>query len=54
MDLCLSRQTIRDVVQEATFDKDVSTPLPFKRPKTERGKIKSALSDPKQRKLFFG
>jgi len=54
MDLCLSRQTIRDVVQEATFDKDVSTPLPLKRPKTERGKIKSALSDPKQRKLFFG
>ena len=54
MDLCLSRQTIRDVVQEATFDKEVSASLPPKKIRLERGKTKSTPSDPKQRKLCFG
>jgi len=54
MDLCLSRQTIRDVVQETAFVKDVSKILPSKKAKVERNKNKSTSNDPKQRKLFFG
>jgi DNA polymerase kappa len=56
IDLCLSRQTIRDAVQEtATLNPARDhTPAP-KRAKTERGKDKSVIAvDPKQRRLCFG
>lgn len=49
IDLCLSRQTIRDAVQE-----DGSPPR-TKAPKTaERRRGRASASDPKQKKLFFG
>jgi DNA polymerase kappa len=59
IDLCLSRQTIRDVVQETSESRSRDhTPAPApKRLKSsnERGKDKSgAPGDPKQRRLFFG
>lgn len=59
IDLCLSRQTIRDVVQETSESRSRDhTPAPVpKRLKSsnERGKDKSgAPGDPKQRRLFFG
>ena len=56
IDLCLSRQTIRDAVQETS----VSDPardhiLVPKRARIERGKDRSiSNSDPKQRRLCFG
>ena len=58
IDLCLSRQTIRDAVQE-----DVGTPGPrestpeIKRAKPsekKRSRPVSAVADPKQKRLFFG
>ncbi|KAG9241915.1 DNA-directed polymeras-like protein kappa [Calycina marina] len=55
IDLCLSRQTIRDVVQEsAVIGTNLSTLAPPKKMKLERGKSKPSSGDPKQRKLFFG
>jgi DNA polymerase kappa len=56
IDLCLSRQTIRDVVQETTESKSTdSTPAPKKarlgNEKKERGGLPG---DPKQRRLCFG
>jgi DNA polymerase kappa len=51
IDLCLSRQTIRDAVQENASTKDEN--MPAKKTKSERGRNKTT-SDPKQRKLFFG
>lgn len=56
IDLCLSRQTIRDAVQETATKIPARdhTPAP-KRVKTERGKDKSVIAvDPKQRRLCFG
>ncbi|KAI1852135.1 hypothetical protein JX265_013106 [Neoarthrinium moseri] len=65
IDLCLSRQTIRDAVQR---DAEVGSPAPrseggdssgTKRAKTgagdkKRGRGASAAADPRQKKLFFG
>lgn len=53
IDLCLSRQTIRDAVQE-TAEKE-STPDAKKiRLGNEKGRDKNGKTDPKQRRLFFG
>lgn len=59
IDLCLSRQTIRDTVQQNSMDKPTPTTHrpPAKRLKhmgeTKRGKT-TASADPRQKKLFFG
>jgi DNA polymerase kappa len=59
IDLCLSRQTIRDVVQESATDPAVGiardhTPA-SKRSRNDRGKDRNVrASDPKQRRLCFG
>jgi DNA polymerase kappa len=56
IDLCLSRQTIRDVVQETAESRSRDqTPVP-KRAKmgNERGRDKGIPGDPKQRRLCFG
>lgn len=56
IDLCLSRQTIRDVVQETAESRSRDqTPVP-KRAKmgTEKGREKGVPGDPKQRRLCFG
>jgi DNA polymerase kappa len=56
IDLCLSRQTIRDVVQETAESRSRDqTPVP-KRAKmgNERGREKGVPGDPKQRRLCFG
>lgn len=56
IDLCLSRQTIRDVVQETatpSLSRDM-TPA-AKRARTDKAKDKGpAARDPRQRQLFFG
>jgi DNA polymerase kappa len=59
IDLCLSRQTIRDAVQETSEEKvKEHTPVPVaKRVKfgNERGREKAGVpGDPKQRRLCFG
>ncbi|CAJ2500132.1 Uu.00g029850.m01.CDS01 [Anthostomella pinea] len=59
IDLCLSRQTIRDAVQKDSVHKSpaASDTPPPKRPKSggekKRGRS-SGSEDPRQRKLFFG
>lgn len=56
IDLCLSRQTIRDAVQ-ADEPKDTKPVLPDvnKRPKlTEKKRGRPPITDPKQKKLTFG
>ncbi|KAH8169083.1 impB/mucB/samB family protein [Sarocladium implicatum] len=58
IDLCLSRQTIRDAVQEdvGTGRLRESTPEAKRAKPVEkkRGRAASAVSDPKQKRLFFG
>jgi DNA polymerase kappa len=59
IDLCLSRQTIRDVVQETSESRSRDhTPAPAaKRVKAGHEKAKGSVGiagDPKQRRLFFG
>lgn len=65
IDLCLSRQTIRDALQETSAlgsvgpgsdSETAATAVPQKRARLQdRGKEKSAgARDPKQRRLFFG
>lgn len=63
IDLCLSRQTIRDAVQEtanmaaaAAAKSEAAALPPTKKARHERGRDKSAMvaGDPKQRRLFFG
>ena len=56
IDLCLSRQTIRDVVQETAESRSRDqTPVP-KRAKmgNEKGRERGVGGDPKQRRLCFG
>jgi len=53
IDLCLSRGTIRDVVQEDSVALPPRDPAPLPPPKRARGKDKIA-GDPKQRRLYFG
>ncbi|KUJ18798.1 impB/mucB/samB family protein [Mollisia scopiformis] len=54
IDLCLSRQTIRDAVQE-TSDLRSREPTPApKKVKTSNDRSKGVPGDPKQRRLFFG
>ncbi|KAJ6443084.1 DNA-directed polymerase kappa [Purpureocillium lavendulum] len=55
IDLCLSRQTIRDAVQQDGSERPRPSTPEAKRPKTlEKKKGKSSAADPRQRKLFFG
>lgn len=57
IDLCLSRQTIRDVVQETSESRSGEYTLAptAKRTKVDKGRDKSGLvGDPKQRRLCFG
>ncbi|KAM4058033.1 impB/mucB/samB family protein [Hirsutella rhossiliensis] len=55
IDLCLSRQTIRDAVQGDEPERARDSPPGSKRPKTaERKRGRASASDPKQKKLFFG
>jgi DNA polymerase kappa len=56
IDLCLSRQTIKDALQETSTVGSMSDPTPVaKKAKYERGKDKSGVTgDPKQRRLCFG
>lgn len=55
IDLCLSRQTIRDAVQVDGSERPRSSTPEAKRPKlAEKKRGKSSATDPKQRKLFFG
>lgn len=55
IDLCLSRQTIRDAVQETSSVPQRDTAPAMKRVKNERGKDKNSVpDDPRQRRLFFG
>ncbi|RDW73369.1 hypothetical protein BP6252_07276 [Coleophoma cylindrospora] len=57
IDLCLSRQTIRNAVQEtsgAGRPPQASTPSNKKSKTSEKSKDKTVLGDPKQRRLFFG
>ncbi|KAG9256139.1 uncharacterized protein F5Z01DRAFT_651222 [Emericellopsis atlantica] len=55
IDLCLSRQTIRDAVQEDEPARQRSSSHENKKLKTaERKRGRSTGPDPKQRKLFFG
>lgn len=55
IDLCLSRQTIRDAVQEDEPERARSSSHESKRPKTsEKKRGRPSNVDPKQRKLFFG
>jgi DNA polymerase kappa len=62
IDLCLSRQTIRDVVQETTNLVTVNNdpaPPPVKKARLDRDRGRDRSSngiagDPRQRKLFFG
>lgn len=55
IDLCLSRQTIRDAVQADEPERSRSGSHESKRPKaSEKKKGRPPHADPKQRKLFFG
>ncbi|OTB00696.1 hypothetical protein M426DRAFT_324057 [Hypoxylon sp. CI-4A] len=59
IDLCLSRQTIRDTVQQDTVSRPASTDGVPARKKIKSGGEKkksrtSSAADPKQKKLFFG
>lgn len=62
IDLCLSRQTIRDVVQETSnivpvINDPAPPPLKKSRHERDRGKEKGgngSAGDPRQRRLFFG
>jgi DNA polymerase kappa len=58
IDLCLSRQTIRDVVQEtAEVRSRDPTPLPAAKKvkmSNDKNRGNAASGDPRQRKLFFG
>jgi DNA polymerase kappa len=55
IDLCLSRQTIRDAVQSDESEKFISVQGGPKKPKgTERKRGRSQTNDPKQKRLCFG
>ena len=55
IDLCLSRQTIREAAQADELGRPGSSSNENKRPKvSEKKKGRPAAVDPKQRKLFFG
>lgn len=54
IDLCLSRQTIRDAVQGDEPERARDSPPGNKRPKIAERKRGASASDPKQRKVFFG
>jgi DNA polymerase kappa len=53
IDLCLSRQTIRDVVQE-TAEREPTLVTKKIKLGNEKGRDKNGKADPKQRRLFFG
>lgn len=56
IDLCLSRQTIRDVVQETSGREETPPPkrVKLEKGKSEKGRGGPGKTDPKQRRLFFG
>ncbi|KAH8816467.1 DNA-directed polymerase-like protein kappa [Xylogone sp. PMI_703] len=57
IDLCLSRQTIRDAVQETAIPSTIcrdSAPIHKKAKLNDRGKDRSAAGDPRQLRLNFG
>ncbi|PMD33631.1 DNA-directed polymeras-like protein kappa [Hyaloscypha variabilis F] len=56
IDLCLSRQTIRDVVQETAETRSREQTPVLKRPRigSEKAREKGVPGDPKQRRLCFG
>ncbi|KAH7321425.1 hypothetical protein B0I35DRAFT_429316 [Stachybotrys elegans] len=54
IDLCLSRQTIREAVQSDGNDRRRENTPEIKRPRTDRKKPRHKSPDPKQKKLFFG
>lgn len=55
IDLCLSRQTIRDAVQADVKDISQTGPHESKKPRLpEKKRTRTSTVDPKQKKLFFG